>query len=88
MYFEIHIDKDAFKMSQDEHDYHEQIISQFKNEYAYAFKYLQHNTPNITIELNYLTEIRKFQFVSISILKYIHDTLIRSDDKIMKWFNY
>jgi len=87
MYFEIHIDKDAFEMSQEEHDYHEQIISQFKNEYDYAFKYAQHNTPNITIELIYLTEIRKFQFVSISSLKFVHDNLLRSDDKIRNWFS-
>lgn len=87
MYFEIIIDKDVFNMSEEEQSFHQRVIEQFKSEYAYAFKYAQHNTPNITIELNYLTENRKFQFLSISSLKYVHDNLIRSDEKIKKWFS-
>ncbi len=88
MYFEIYLDKDAFDMSQEEIDYHEQVIAQFKSEYDYAFKYAETKTPNITIELKYLTDCRKFQFISISSLKYVHDNLLRSDDKIKKWFNH
>ncbi len=86
MYFKINIDKDEFEMSQEEYEFHQRIIRQFKNEYDYAFKYLQHDTPNIIIELNYFTENRKFEFVGISNLKYIHDTLVRTDYKIKKWF--
>lgn len=87
MYFDISLDKDEFDMTQEEQSFHQRVIDQFKNEYAYAFKYLQHNTPNITITLHYLTEIRKFQFLSISSLKYVHDNLLRSDEKIRKWFS-
>lgn len=87
MYFEITLDKDEFEMTQEAFEFHQRVIDQFKSEYDYAFKYAEIKTPNITIALIYLTEIRKFQFVSISSLKYVHDNLLRSDAKIRKWFS-
>jgi hypothetical protein len=87
MYFEITLDKDEFEMTQEAFEFHQRVIDLFKSEYDYAFKFAEAKSPNITIELIYLTEIRKFQFVSISSLKYVHDNLIRSDEKIKKWFN-
>lgn len=87
MYFEITLDKDEFEMTQEAFEFHQHVIDQFKSEYDYAFKYAETKTPNITITLIYLTEIRKFQFVSISSLKYVHDNLLRSDEKIRKWFS-
>lgn len=87
MYFEITLDKDEFEMTQEAFEFHQRVIDQFKSEYDYAFKYVETKTPNITITLIYLTEIRKFQFVSISSLKYVHDNLLRSDEKIRKWFS-
>ena len=86
MYFTINIDKDEFDMSQEEHQFHERIINQFKNEYTYAFTYIECKTPHINLTLNYSTENRKFQLLSISGLKHVHDYLMRSDGKIMDWF--
>jgi len=55
MYFTILIDKDEFEMSEEEHEFHQRLIEQFKNEYEAAFCYEHSKAGNIEVDLKYFT---------------------------------
>ncbi|WP_299116851.1 hypothetical protein [uncultured Winogradskyella sp.] len=73
--------------NQEELEYHERIVRQFKNEYDYAFKYEFPRTPNIDVVFIYDLETCKFRLVSISSLKFVHNRIVSTDPKIKKWFS-
>jgi len=86
MYLTINIDKDEFEMSQEEFDFHERLINQFKKEYEYAFDYEDSKAGNVEVVLNYGTETQKFKLEKISSLAHVHNRVVAVYPKVKRWF--
>lgn len=85
MYIEIDIVEDENYIANQ--DYHDRLIAQFKNEYDYAFNYIECKTGNVEVRFTYNPTNQRFTLVALEKLRHVHNYLMRSDAKISKWFD-